>query len=41
MSGYRLYIVLNRMMMTYGFEIVFCDKRQTGKRIIELLRGAK
>lgn len=41
MSGYRLYIVLNRMMLTYGFEVEFCDKRQTGKRIIELLRGAK
>ena len=37
MSGGRLYTILNRLMLTYDFEIVFCDKRQTGKKIIELL----
>lgn len=41
MSGPRLYVVLTRMMLTYDFEIVFCDKKQTGKKIIELLRGTK
>ncbi len=39
MSGYRLYIVLNRLMQTYNFEIQFCDKRSTGKEIIRILKG--
>ena len=39
MSGMRLYIVLSRLMQTYDFDIVFCDKRQTGKKIIEILGG--
>ena len=39
MSGERLYIVLSRLMKTYSFDIQFCDKRNTGKRIIEILRG--
>ena len=38
MSGQRLYVVLNRLMLTYEFEIEFCDKRNTGKRIIEILQ---
>jgi hypothetical protein len=41
MSGLRLYVVLSRLMLTYDFEIEFCDKRQTGKRIIELLKVKK
>lgn len=39
MSGERLYVVLNRLILTYEFEIRFCDKRDTGKRIIEILQG--
>lgn len=39
MSGERLYIVLSRLTQTYDFEIRFCDKRETGKRIIEILQG--
>lgn len=39
MSGSRLFVILSRMMLTYDFEIEFCDKYQTGKRIIELLEG--
>ena len=38
MSGHRLYVVLSRLMLTYDFEIEFCDKRNTGKRIIEILQ---
>ena len=41
MSGPRLYVVLRRLILTYDFEIEFCDKRQTGKRIIELLKVKK
>ena len=41
MSGQRLYTVLKQLMLTYDFDIVFCDKRQTGKKIIELLGGGK
>ena len=37
MSGPRLYVILNRLMITYGFKIVFCDKKDTGKEIIRLL----
>ena len=38
-SGTRLYIILNQLMKTYGFEIRFCDKRCTGKEIIKILKG--
>lgn len=37
MSGERLYKVLSAMEKKYGIEVLFCDKRNTGKRIIELL----
>lgn len=39
MSGPRLYKVLSTICMKYGVEIHFCDKRSTGRRIIELLGG--
>lgn len=36
-SGERLYRILSTMEKTYNTKFLFCDKRQTGKRIIELL----
>lgn len=39
MSGERLYRVLLQLEKTYDVEFQFCDKRTTGKRIIELLGG--
>lgn len=36
-SGERLYKILFTMQSHYGVEFQFCDKRNTGKRIIELL----
>lgn len=30
---------LYRLHISYGVEFVFCDKRSTGKRIVELLQG--
>lgn len=39
MSGERLYRIMKTMSSTYGVEFLFCDKRNTGKRIIELLGG--
>lgn len=36
-SGERLHKILCAMMAKYEFEIHFCDKRATGRRIIELL----
>lgn len=38
MSGERLYNVLSRLGHKYGIEYCFCEKGQTGKRIIELLK---
>lgn len=38
-SGERLYKKLYMISKTYGVEFVFCDKRNTGKKIIELLGG--
>ena len=37
-SGERLHKILSTMKQTYGFDIEFCNKNQTGRRIIELLR---
>lgn len=37
MSGERLYKVLSAMRAKYGIEVLFCDKRSTGHKIIELL----
>ena len=36
-SGERLYKILSTLENTYGVEFQFCDKRNTGKRIIEIL----
>lgn len=38
-SGERLYKILSTLEKTYGVEFLFCDKRNTGKRIIEILGG--
>jgi len=36
-SGQRLFKVLNTMQEKYGVQFEFCDKRQTGRRIVEIL----
>ena len=38
-SGERLFKIMKAMEAKYGIEWQFCGKQQTGKRIIELLRG--
>ena len=38
-SGERLFRILHAMGTKYGIQWEFCGKAQTGKRIIELLRG--
>ena len=38
-SGERLYRILYQVGRYYGCEFRFCDKRDTGKRIIEILNG--
>lgn len=38
-SGDRLFRILKAMEGHYGIEFRFCGKTQTGKRIIEILRG--
>lgn len=38
-SGERLFKIMSTMSNKYGFEWAFCDKRQTGKKIIEILGG--
>ena len=37
MKGDVLYKILNTLQEKYGCEFVFCDKNETGKRIIKLL----
>ena len=37
LTGPRLYKIMLTMQNKYGIEWLFCDKRCTGKRIIELL----
>ena len=37
MSGERLYKVLLTISKKYGVDFIFCDKRQTGRKIIEIL----
>ena len=39
-SGDRLFRIMKAMEGYYGIEWQFCDKRQTGKRIIEILEGS-
>lgn len=38
-SGQRLYKILLTLSKTYGVEFRFCDKRQTGKKILEILEA--
>jgi len=38
-SGEQLYKMLTTIRDKYGASFEFCDKRDTGKRIIELLGG--
>lgn len=39
-SGERLYKIMKAMEGYYHMEWQFCDKRQTGKKIIEILEGS-
>lgn len=39
MTGERLYKVLSTMREKYGVEFLFCDKKNTGKKIVELLNN--
>ena len=36
-TGYKLYNEICRCHIAYGVEFWFCDKRATGKRIVEIL----
>lgn len=38
-SGMRVYKILANWVRKYPLEVQFCSKRQTGKRIIEILGG--
>ncbi len=38
-TGLELYNILCTMQEKYNVDFQFCDKRQTGKRIIEILKG--
>jgi ERCC4-type nuclease len=40
-SGDRLFRIMKAMEIKYGIEWQFCSKQQTGKRIIELLKGGE
>ena len=40
-DGFRLYREMLKMKSRYGTEWLFCDKDETGKRIIELLGGVQ
>ena len=40
-SGERLYKILSAVSAKYNVDLVFCDKRQTGAKIIELLEAHK
>ncbi len=39
MKGDVLYKILNTLQDKYGCEFLFCDKEDTGKRILEILGG--
>lgn len=41
MNGDRLYKVLKTMSERYDVDFQFCDKRQTGRRIVEILSDGK
>lgn len=38
-TGKTLYLILKTLQEKYGVEFLFCQKSETGKRIIELLKG--
>ena len=38
-SGRTLMDAIYRLVISYGVEVVFCDKRCTGKKIVELLQS--
>ena len=40
-SGQRLFKILRTMKDKYGVRFEFCDKRQTGRRIVEILTNDK
>lgn len=40
-SGERLYRILYTIQQHYGCEFQFCEKKDTGKRIIEILGGTE
>lgn len=39
MTGSKLYKVLKTMTERYGVEFRFCDKRETGRKIVEILQN--
>ncbi len=39
LTGEKLYKILRTMEEKYGCEFLFCEKRETGTRIIEILKG--
>ena len=39
--GEKVYRVLRSWMAKYPLQVQFCDKRQTGKRIIEIIYGSE
>ena len=39
MQGDTLYKILSTMQKRYGVKFLFCDKKETGRRIIEILKG--
>ncbi|MBR3052796.1 MAG: hypothetical protein IKG59_01565, partial [Firmicutes bacterium] len=39
--GEKVFRVLRSWMAKYPLQVRFCDKRQTGRRIIEILYGDK
>lgn len=41
LSGERLYKIMCAMQGKYGIEWQFCNKADTGKRIVEILSGVK
>lgn len=41
MNGDRLFKVLSTMKRKYNVEFQFCDKRQTGRRIVEILNDGE
>jgi len=40
-TGMALYNEICRVSIAYGVEFLFCSKRTTGRRILELLEGGK